>query len=172
MKNIRINFILLFLSINLVGTAQRYFLCDSTISIHGDSILISSKCPITLNFSVLPDIDYDTLLQTTSDGGRLQINGTIEYKGDKKNNRGIYRVIRQGNIVQQCSFKNYYPDGWFKFYSIDNKSKSIIMKELHFKNGEKNGKSIFYSNKDRKKKRIEFYKHGQLLKRIDYFDKW
>jgi hypothetical protein len=169
---IRISFIFLWLLLWMVSYPQRYFLCDSVVLINQDSISITSKCPYIFKLENYPCNTFDTIFYTSSEGYGILDSVTIIYKCRLKNNKGLYKIIRDGKIIQECNFTNYSPDGWYKSYFPIPNNKSQITKKMHFKKGLKDGISVYYSFKSNKKILIEHYRDGILVKRIQKFETW
>lgn len=170
-----LNRILLFIVIFFVNksSAQRYFACDSTVVVTPDSIVITSHCAIKLNLSYFPEKYFDTLHRSDSRGRSEVVSGLIEYKGNTKNKKGVYRVYINGKTLEECEMLNYIPHGYYKQYVRGyNAPPKICVEKIQFKNGLKHGKSIKYSQKTRRKLITEKYYEGQLIKKIEKYEKW
>lgn len=171
-KNINILIsLLLFLLVTGVKS-QQYFYCDSIVSYSDDSIFVESKCPYYRDISVFPICVADTAGFTRKDGKIINTDLLITYRGNIKTKKGIYRVYRDSILVQESKFYNYLPDGYFYRYVYGyNIPKKCVLKK-RYRNGQAHGKSKMYSAKTGKVIVRESYYNGQLIKRIEKYEKW
>lgn len=96
-------------------------------------------------------------------------DGTIKSEGNRKNEKldSVWRFFdRNGHLKEVIDYKNGIKSGYYKSYKFindsDYHSNVLISKELYV-NGEKNGKSYYYTDKGKLEKTIEFeknYKNG------------
>jgi hypothetical protein len=167
------SFLLIYIMLYNSASAQRYFLCDSSITVLKDSTLITSHCHEIINIKHFPEKYHDTLWRSDKNGKLVMVLGLIEFKGKTKNRKGVYRVYYNGKILEECEFLNYLPHGWYKRYAVGfNQPPKTCLEKTHFINGLKHGKSIQYLQKTRKKFIVEKYYKGQLIKKVERFEKW
>lgn len=153
--------------------AQRYFACDSVVVVNSDSIQITSHCSYKIKLKYFPYEYYDTLRITNSKGRGIIDSCLIEYRGNINKNKGIYRVIYNGKILEECEMRYYIPNGWYRRYARGYKIPSnICLEKIHFKNGVRHGLSFEYSQKTHRKIIKEKYYKGQLIKRLERYEKW
>jgi hypothetical protein len=153
--------------------AQRYFACDSVVFVSGDSIVITSKCSYKIILKYFPNEYFDTLRSTNSKGSAELETGLIEYRGNTKNYKGKYRVIYNGRILEECEMYKYIPHGLYKRYARGyNIPPNICLEKIQFKNGERHGLTTIYSQKNHKKIIKEKYCKGQLIKKVERYEKW
>ena len=138
-----------------------------------DSVIVTSSCSFRLKLKYFPDTFIDTLRSSNSYGAAVIETGIVEYRGNVKSKKGVYRVYCWGEILEECEFYNYMPHGTYKRYATGFKiPPKVCIQKIKFKNGLKQGKWIEYKQKTGKKYIIEYYDKGNLLKEIHKYDKW
>ncbi len=96
-------------------------------------------------------------------------DGTLKSEGNRKNEKldSVWRFFdRSGHLTEVIDYKNGIKSGYYKTYKFVKDSDYIgnvlISKELYV-NGEKNGKSYYYTDRGKLEKTVEYeknYKNG------------
>jgi len=152
--------------------AQQLFLCDSIVNYKNDSVFIISECSFFRDLRFYPDFVIDTALYTTKDGGSGLKELKIIYKGNLATQKGMYFVYRDNRLDHSCELKNYEPNGKLIKYSWGFNLPSKLEMVKKFKDGEPHGCSFFYSYKTGKVIMRERYHKGQLIKRVQKYERW